>query len=164
MRKLLETLYRQHRQGLYTLALSITRRAPAAEDAVQEAFTRLCRRTVPPEGDAVAYVFAAVRNAALDQVRRGPREQSAEESIFDTLAAAAGGSPDEAAMAAERDRVLRRAIDGLPEEQREVVVMRLFGALTFEQVAQVFGEPLSTVASRYRRALEQLRKEVESKV
>jgi RNA polymerase sigma-70 factor, ECF subfamily len=164
VRALLESLYREHRQGLYTLALSITRSAPTAEDAVQAAFARLCRRSVPPEGDAVAYVFAAVRNAALDQVRRGPRESPAGDSVFANQRSRPADGPHDAALARERDGLIRAAIEALPEEQRETVVLRLYGGLTFEQVAQTLGEPLSTVASRYRRALEQVRKEVESRV
>src|SRR3954452_9099285 len=71
----LEDIYARHRQGLFTLALSITRCAARAEDAVHDAFVRLCRRrsvAAPLEGtgaasqpDAVAYVFASVRNAAV---------------------------------------------------------------------------------------------------
>src|SRR4051795_7972904 len=71
----LEDIYARHRQGLFTLALSITRCAARAEDAVHDAFVRLCRRrsvSAPVNGtgtasqpDPVAYVFASVRNAAV---------------------------------------------------------------------------------------------------
>ena len=163
MRALLESLYREHRQGFYSLALSIVRDPQAAEDAVHEAFARLCRRVVPPEGDAVAYIFAAVRNAAIDLTRRDSRPAATHESIFDERTSK-DGSPDGAAMVNERDRLLRQAVDELPDAQRQAVVMRLYAGLTFEQMAQAIGEPLSTVSTRYRRALDRLREVLEMKV
>ena len=66
----LEDIYRDHRRGLFGLALSVVREAATAEDAVHEAFARLARQKGPPDGDATAYVYKAVRNAAIDQARR----------------------------------------------------------------------------------------------
>ena len=61
--------------------------------------------------------------------------------------------PASNALEAERQRHVRRAVETLPTRQRQVVVLRLHSGLTFQQIAEVFGEPLQTVASRYRRAL-----------
>ena len=74
MRQDLERVYRTHRQGLFTLALAITRDADAAEDAVQSAFERMVRSPGAPPADLAAYAFAAVRNAARvhSARRRGP--------------------------------------------------------------------------------------------
>jgi RNA polymerase sigma-70 factor (ECF subfamily) len=157
-------VYEQYRQGLYTLALAITRSPAEAEDAVQEAFARLWgSRARPADGSLVAYVFAAVRNAALDQVRRRGRLASHERSDpFDDRMAAVSifnGTPEDPAakaIDAERHRLIRQAVDELPEAEREAVVMKVYGGLTFEEIARIRGEPLPTVASRYRRALEKL--------
>lgn len=146
-------MYETHRQGLFTLALAITRCPALAEDAIQEAFLRLWRTGARPDGDPVPYVFAAVRNAAVDQVRKSAAAgRPVPESIF-------GGEardPSVSAATAEEHRAVREAVDALPDAQREVVVMKTYGGLTFEQIAQTTGEPLQTVASRYRRALERL--------
>lgn len=155
MRQALEQVYWQHRQGLFTLALAITRRPERAEDAVQDAFARLfASRARPDGGDLVPYVFASVRNAAIDQVRRqDPAVQVTQTiSVFNGLPA----DPASDAVTAEEHRALREALDALPAEQREAVVMKVYGGLTFDQVARALGEPLQTVASRYRRALERL--------
>lgn len=162
MRQALEGIYREHRQGLFTLALSVTRSAHQAEDAVQVAFERLWRVAAPIAGDRVAYVYAAVRNAAIDLVRRGQSRQQAEsaasaESIYN----GATRHPAGEAMATEAAAVLRRAVDGLPDEQRQAVVLRIYGGLSFEQMAQTLDEPMGTVASRYRRAIEALRAQTE---
>src|SRR4051812_12179939 len=127
----LEDIYARHRQGLFTLALSITRCAARAEDAVHDAFVRLCRRrsvSAPVNGtgtasqpDPVAYVFASVRNAAVDLVRRAPPEQGRPASIF---AGASHAAADAGALDAERRNWVAGAIDGLPPEQREAVILR----------------------------------------
>jgi len=161
VRPALEGIYREHRQGLYTLALAITRRADRAEDAVQEAFARLWRSGARPAGDAVAYVFAAVRNAAVDQGRRAAAETAVDPaSIFNGLPA----DPAQAVLDAERHARVRDAVETLPQAEREAVVLRVYGGLTFEQMAEALGEPLATVASRYRRATERLERRLRREV
>jgi RNA polymerase sigma-70 factor (ECF subfamily) len=154
VKRALERIYRRHRQGLFTLALTVTRSPAAAEDAVQEAFARLWRLKKRPAGDPVAYVFAAVRNAATDQLRRR-REPPADAaaSIFNGSVT----SPEAAALEAERQRLLAEAVEALPEAQREAIVLRVYADLSFAQMAEALGEPLPTVAGRYRRGLERLR-------
>lgn len=65
---MLNLVYKEYRQQLFTCAMAITRCPDRAEDAVQEAFYRLFRLNVRPR-NLKAYVFRTVRNAALDQVR-----------------------------------------------------------------------------------------------
>lgn len=160
----LERIYREHRQGLFTLAMSITRQAQPAEDAVQEAFARLCRRDRLTEGDAAAYVFATVRNMALDWVRNPQRHRTGNDTVFAITQAPHAEAADQRVIADERDKLIREAVDGLPDEQREVLVMKLYAGLTFEQIAEALDEPLSTVSSRYQRTLEKLRTKIEALV
>ena len=159
MRASLEKIYRRHRQGLYTLALSITRRPSEAEDTVQEAFARLWKSGACPQGDVVAYVFAAVRNVAVEHARHQGARLTGQDllvSIYDGRAI----DPASAAMAGELNRTARQAMDSLPDDQREVVVMRIHGGLKFVQIAEAIGCPFGTVVSRYRRALERLRVQI----
>jgi RNA polymerase sigma-70 factor (ECF subfamily) len=170
----LEDIYARHRQGLFTLALSITRCAARAEDAVHDAFVRLCRRRsasaasaasavsagtdIAPGADPVAYVFASVRNAAVDLVRRAPPDQGRAASIFaGAWSSHADAGADAGALDAERRGWVARAIDALPPEQREAIVLRVYAGLSFAQIAEAVDAPLQTVASRYRRGLERLR-------
>jgi RNA polymerase sigma-70 factor (ECF subfamily) len=155
VRQRLERIYRDHRQGLFTLALSITRRPEAAEDAVHDAFVRLWNSPVAPQGDPVAYVFACVRNAALDWRRRRPEPVELRASIFEDR----GADPSVATADQEEAARLRGAVEGLPDDQREAVVLRLYAGLTFQKIADVLGQPLPTVASRYRRALERIKQQ-----
>jgi RNA polymerase sigma-70 factor (ECF subfamily) len=94
-------------------------------------------------------------------MRRAARRRLESVSIFDGLPDTAGpDDPESAAISAEQHALLRRAIDALPQAEREAVVMRIYGGLKFEQIAETLNEPLPTVASRYRRALETLSQRV----
>ncbi len=154
----LGAIYREHRQGLFSTALAITRSVRQAEDAVHLAFERLLDRKARPTGDPVAYVFAAVRNAAIDQRRAAGRQRR----LLDEHDSLCNGQnhplpPPDQAIHREQCRRLAEAVDQLPAAQRQVVVMRSFAGLSFAQIAEVTGQPLPTVASRYRRALSSLR-------
>ena len=158
MKETLERIYWDHRQGLYTLALAITRRPERAEDAVQDAFARLWTSGVRLTGDPVPYVFAAVRNAAVDQMRRknAAARKLERVSIYDCLPA----DPAAQAVSTEAHHLVRDAIDALPGAEREALVMKTYAGLTFDQIARALGEPLQTVASRYRRALARLARQL----
>lgn len=159
----LADIYERYRRGLFALALSITRCPARAEDAVHEAFARLCRRIGEPTKDHVAYVFSAVRNAAVDQVRRLSLETESRldaAAMFDLNPA----DPRQQMLEAERAASVARALAGLADEQREIIVLRIYGGLRFQQIAEVVDLPLATVTTRYRRALERLKVRLESVV
>ena len=161
LRTELEQLYRKHRQSLFSLALTVTGCSSMAEDAVQEAFARLCQKSELPEGSLASYVFAAVRNAAIDCRRRQQHQRSITESIF-----ASGGSDlhlsDSSTTANQNDEteLLKSAIDQLDELSRQIVVMKIFSELTFEEIAGVLELPSATAATRYRRAIMKLEEEL----
>jgi RNA polymerase sigma-70 factor (ECF subfamily) len=141
---------------LFTCALAITRSAARAEDAVHDAFCEVLRRARRPD-DLKAYVFRAVRNAALDQVRRrGPGGAPLPDSIFDP-----GRPPAESAEDAEFARRVAETLLSLSDDEREAVVQHLYGELTFREIASIRGAPLGTVTSWYRRGLEKLRSRLE---
>ena len=156
MPELLRVLYLNHRQGLFSLALSITGSRQQAEDAVHEAFAKMAGRKLP-EGDPVPYVFKVVRNAAIDMQRSRRRDQQVSTSLFN------GYSPQPKEMdpqfhllTKERDQILRKAIENLREDEREAIVLKGLAGLTFEQAGEAAGIPAKTVATRYRRALQKL--------
>ena len=161
MRAELEQVYRQHRQALFSLSLTITGCAGLAEDAVHEAFVRLCGMQEPPSGRLTAYVFAAVRNAAVDCCRRAKRERTVAETLFADAGTSGKSAADEAKD--ELAARLRREIELLDESVREIMVMKIFGELTFDEIGSVLNTPAATVATRYRRTLmtleERLRRE-----
>ncbi len=141
-------LYDQHGAALVAYARGFVPDAAAAEDVVHHVFLRLLSADLTMPEAPVAYVYRAVRNAALNTRRSTSRltELDRQSSVFRH-----SGGNQEAALA------LEKALAELPEEQREVVVMRMWGGLTLEEIGAAVDVPLNTVASRYRYALEKLR-------
>lgn len=141
-------LYDRHGPALLAYVCSFVSDTAAGEDVVHQVFLRLLQRdTVVPDVPA-AYLYRAVRNAALNARRDGHRDVPLEtQSIW--LEHRDGNR--EASLA------LQAALHELPEEQREVVVMRIWSGMTLEEVSAATGASLNTVASRYRYALGKLR-------
>src|SRR5450432_939922 len=131
-------------------------RAPAdAEDVVQEAFVRCWRHRSGQIAENQSLYFAAVRSAALDARRREERRRRRE--------IAALPASDATPFACEmEDRELADTVQAallkLPVEQREVLVLRIWGELTFPEIADVMDVAVDTAASRHRYALAALRK------
>ncbi|MEZ6061958.1 MAG: sigma-70 family RNA polymerase sigma factor [Planctomycetaceae bacterium] len=159
---MLEQIYSSHRQGLFSLALSITGCRQQAEDAIHSAFERLCRSTASPNGEPVNYVFAAVRNAARDAVQADRRVSKLRESIFNSHfdCPAAETAPADGLLTEERDQILRSAVENLDDDDREVVVLKVFAELTFDAIGAILNQPAKTLASRYRRALKKLEEQL----
>lgn len=152
----LAELYLQQRRQLFACALAVTRCPERAEDAIHDAFCRLAARPVEAE-NLRAYVFRAVRNAAIDQFRRqGAPLAELDETIFDP-------GPDPAALASESEFKGRvaAALGRLSPDERETIVQRLWGELTFREIAELRAAPLGTVATWWRRGLARLREILE---
>lgn len=126
-----------------------------AEDAVQAGFVKFWRsRPVPRETD-LPLLFTAVRSAALDLAKSRRRRTGREQRAADDVATAWWDGDSLADR--ERAEAVTRAIASLPLEQREVVVLRIWGGLTFAEAARTLDENINTVAARYRTALTKLR-------
>ena len=141
-------LYQKHGDALAAYACCCGLDFAAAEDAVQQVFLKLLRRDTPTPRMPVAYLYRAVRNASLN-LRRNRR--------FET-------DPVEPEKWFVRDRgapeeilALQTALRELPEEQREVVFLRVWSGLTLQEIADATNVPMNTMASRYRYALQKLR-------
>lgn len=155
----LESIYSNHRQALFSLALTITGCPSLAEDAIHQAFIRLGKQNLKRPRDLVSYVFQSVRNSAIDQSRARRQQHSLKETIFNGFVPPPANSLDDPplnVLTRERDQVLRQAIDELPDITREAVILKTFSELTFEQIGVVLGMPTKTVATRYHRALKTL--------
>jgi RNA polymerase sigma-70 factor (ECF subfamily) len=136
-----------------------TRSLADAEDVVQEAFVRFWRHQRGLPGDPMALLVTSARRAAFDLARRESRRAAREERAadgdgFETPAFETSLDGDDRRVAIEA--ALRR----LPDEQREVLVLKIWGELTFEQIAAQLDLPPNTAASRYRYALAALRKQL----
>jgi RNA polymerase sigma-70 factor (ECF subfamily) len=138
--------YERHGAALIAYACGFGLDWARAEDAVHAVFHRLLRESAARLQNPAGYLYRAVRNAALNAGRDSARETVVEESCFVHRC-----GDREAALA------LQRALGELPEEQREVVIMRIWSGMTLEEIATAADVPLNTIASRYRYALGKLR-------
>ena len=127
-----------------------------AEDVGQEAFIRYWRVGRHRADDPRAYLFASVKRAALD-ARRGQIRRELRESKASRRASTTESAFESSLERDERRAGLESALALLPEAQREVLVLKVWGGLTFPQIAVVCGAPANTAASRYRYALDALR-------
>lgn len=146
----LRVLYVGNRQELYTYAVSITGNRETAEDAIHGVFERLLRGSTPPT-DLRACVFRSVRNAAFDTWRRAKVRT---DSIFAAAREREIVQPESQPTAHPDDFV--SLLQRLEEDERETIVLKLYGGLTFREIAEMRGTALPTVASWYRRGLERL--------
>jgi RNA polymerase sigma-70 factor (ECF subfamily) len=144
--EVLGRLYRQHAPALRLYA----RQWPGGEDAVHDAFVKLAQQSPAPE-QVLPWLYRVVRNEALTAQRSAARRRRRE----------GAASAPEAWFAAADDwldaRDAARRLAELPLELREVIVARLWGGLTFEDVAQLVGCSLPTAHRRYQAGLAELR-------
>jgi RNA polymerase sigma-70 factor (ECF subfamily) len=148
-----------HGPKLLLCARQWTRSIADAEDAVQEAFVRFWRGQRKLSGEPFPLVLTSIRRAAVDLARRNLRRTRRELRALD---AAEGDEPlfEPLADGDERRRAIETALKRLPDEQREVLVLKIWGELTFADIAVQLGIPPNTAASRYRYALTTLRHEL----
>lgn len=146
-----------HRHGarLFLCARQWTRSASDAEDVVQEAFLRFWRNQRTLGGDPMGLVLTSIRRAAYDLARRDYRRERRQEAAGDP---ADNGWFEPLAEDDDLRQAVEVALVRLPPEQREVLVMKIWGERTFEQIAAQLAISPHTAASRYRYALGALRK------
>jgi RNA polymerase sigma-70 factor (ECF subfamily) len=126
-----------------------------AEDIVQDAFVRFWRRNRDIGNRAL--LFATVRSVALDLIRRDSRRARREAQV---VSESNQSVEPQFEFEDESQRELAAAVNRLPREQREVVVMKIWNDLTFAAIAEVLEISQNTAASRYRYALAALKKDL----
>lgn len=153
-------LLNRYGDRLYLFARQWSRDTSEAEDFVQEGFVRFWKangRQNLPEATVLAYLFTAVRRTALDRLRSDHRREARE--TFVSLESEPVEPLFEWNMDQQFDlQQLESAIARLAPEQREVLVLKIWGELTFQAIATVTDTSIGTVTSRYRYALTALRK------
>ena len=170
-----EALMRTVETPMYRLALSMTRQREDAEDATQEALVKLWR-TLPDyrfECSILPYALQIVRNTVLDLLRR---KRARGETVSLTVESEDGETvemdvvdPDESTDPArayaseERIREVRRALDALPIELREILTLRAIEGMSYGQIGEVLCLEEGTVKSRLSRARKKLEEILKSR-
>ena len=142
-----------HLDDAYTLARYLVRDQHDAQDVVQEAALRAVRYFGGYSGgDARSWLLAIVRNCAMTLLarRRGDARMTPFDDATEEITTAVAA--DEAAIAASDRSRIERALDALPVEFREVLVLRELEDLSYREISDVVGVPIGTVMSRLARA------------
>ncbi len=149
----LEALYIQTERAVYALALSILRDPEEAQDVTQEVYlkVRAAAHLYMPQGKPLAWLFTITKNLCRDIQRgRGRVEQEPEGMEQDARFSYVSDPTDRL--------VLEAALKTLGTEERQVVLLHAVSGLKHREIAQDLGLPLSTVLSRYNRALKKLKR------
>jgi RNA polymerase sigma-70 factor (ECF subfamily) len=172
----LEVLMERYASRVYRLAHGITRNEADAEEVVQDVFLTIFRKAYTFEGRAAlgSWIYRVTTNAALIKRRgRHPEREVPLDSHLPTflsdghragnrdfLLADWSQMPDSELLSQETRTILTRAIDGLPDHYRAVLVLRDIEGLSSEETAEVVGESVAAVKSRLHRARMVLREEL----
>ncbi len=149
-------LYDRFSGVLYRYALMILADPAGAADAVQQVFVALLGGAGSAMDDEERYLRGAVRNACYSTLRqRRPNVLSASDAPL-LEAVADRERPDRS----DERIAIEQAMRALPAEQREVIHLKVFEGWTFQEIANVSGESINTVASRYRYAIDKMREQL----
>ncbi len=162
-------LVRRHQTGLYNFALRQLRIPSVAEDVVQEAFVRVVQNALEFKHEArfSTWAYTITRNLCIDQLRK--RALRKHPSLDESKRGEEGDGPTLGEQTADSRANVERQVTGmelkeriaaaveeLPDDQREVFLLRELSNLPFKEIAEITGVPENTVKSRMRYALERL--------
>jgi RNA polymerase sigma-70 factor (ECF subfamily) len=159
----LETLYDRYSSVVYRMALRMLKNRELAEEVVQEVFWRVWRRSASfdiERGRVAQWLFGIAHNLCIDELRRmraRPTQvyEDVDHPVIQQLADDQIDVP-EAAWAFEQRRVIRDALEHLPDTQREAVELAYFGGLSHQEIATKLNRPLGTIKTRVRLGLQKL--------
>jgi RNA polymerase sigma-70 factor (ECF subfamily) len=150
-------IYGKYKDYLLTLAKGLLGEQAEAEDVVHDVFVSFARsvRHFRLTGSLKGYLATCVSNLARDKIRKKIRQADCPNSAYSTRYDE--DNPEQNVTEEEQLMQLRRALNQIPYEQREVVMLHLKGGLKFREIATVQGVSLSTTHGRYRYGLDKLR-------
>ena len=164
---------KRHKKSIFNFVLRQVRGQPTAEDLVQDVFVKIVNNAAEFKHEArfTTWAYTIARNVCIDHLRKmslrkhpsldqptreggdGDEGPSLGERIADERP---GAAVDRVAMGAEMGERITRAVEALPDEQREVFLLREVAHVPFKEIAIITGVPENTVKSRMRYALERL--------
>ena len=167
----LETLVKRHKDRIYTFIISKVRNQALAEDIFQDAFFKVIKSLQKgkynEEGKFLPWVMRIAHNLVIDHFRKARRmpivgklKSDDDFDIFDVISNGEQTS-EYNMMEGEQHEQLRKMVQELPEEQRQVLVMRHYEELSFKEIAEKTGVSINTALGRMRYALINLRKIME---
>jgi RNA polymerase sigma-70 factor, ECF subfamily len=160
----LEELYNRYARAVYSFAVRIVGDGLVAEEILQEAFTRAWQQAGRFElarGSFASWLLSITHNLAIDELRKRQRrpQRASSVDITDVLRGEVDTTADveEAAEMSELRVRIRAAMDQLPKPQQRVIELAYFEGLTQREISAALNEPLGTVKTRMRLAMQKLK-------
>lgn len=169
--KAFDALLNRHKQRLFSYIYQLVRDSDLADDIFQETFvkaiTTIRQGRYNDLGKFSAWLYRIARNLAVDSFRADKNEGtlSTDDGNFDILnrRELAQETVEDAMVDLQIEEDLRRLVERLPENQREVVTMRYYRDLSFKEIAEITGVSINTALGRMRYALLNLRRMAKEK-
>lgn len=168
--KALEFLIRRHKEKVYTSILFLVKDRHLAEDLFQDAFIKIIDTirsgSYTEEGKFLSFAIRVAHNICVDHFRKVKRVQiihAGDNSEFFEAFYSSESAADENMIQLQTSDRVKKLLDMLPEDQREVIVLRHFANLSFKEIAQIMNCGISTALGRMRYALTNLRVILEEK-
>jgi RNA polymerase sigma-70 factor (ECF subfamily) len=160
----LEQLYERHSRAVFSLALKLLAEREAAEEIVQETFLKLWQRPdaySPERGRLIAWLLGVAHHRAVDRLRRRRLEHryGASQQVLEPVVNER--DPVDDVLRSLRGEAVARALRELPTAQRIAVELAYLRGMTQVEIAAALGEPLGTIKTRLRLALQKLRGSLE---
>lgn len=156
----LADLYDQYSTLVFSLVMRIIKEPSEAEDLLQEIFLQVWEKASTfdsRKGNLYAWIVTLARNRTIDRIRRNrgarTRQQKLSEERMATLPNTSGETPLEAVVGFERAQLVRDALEQIPEEQREVLLLAYFSGFSQSEIATHLTLPLGTVKTRTRQGM-----------
>jgi RNA polymerase sigma-70 factor (ECF subfamily) len=158
-------IYRRYGGAVWGVARRVCRNAELAEEVAQTVFTELWSRPErfdPSRGSLRPWLMAQAHSRAVDVVRseEARRRRQERDAQLSPLEPSTEVEVEVHAAALASD--VRRAVDGLPDDERDAILLAYFGGHTYSETAALLGTPEGTVKSRIRRGLQNLRRTLEA--
>lgn len=152
-------LYETTKTAVYSFALSIVKNAHDAQDIMQETYLKIHANAIGyfSQGKPMAWIFTIVRNLCLMHLRKS-RKSDVE---FDE--AIGCESPVDFTQNVDDNELISMMMTALSEEERSIVIMHVVSGMKHREISEILEIPLSTVLSKYNRALHKMKKHFDAR-
>lgn len=164
----LEILIKRHQRNVYTAIYLLVKNRSLTEDIFQETFIKIVNTLrsdkYNEEGKFAPWAARVARNLTIDYIRKMKRDVTITDSegnnVFNYISIAEESNEDKI-IRSQSEHNIRQLVKRLPEEQRQVLIMRQWGNMSFQEIADSTGVSINTALGRMRYALNNLRKMME---
>ena len=161
----LEMLINRHKERIFTTIILIVKDSYIAEDLFQETFIKIIKaKKYNEEGKFLPWAIRIARNMAIDYFRKMKRMPTVTDSSGDDVFRKIKISTEnieQQIIRTEEENKIRVLIDKLPAEQRQVLILRHYGDLSFKEIAEMTNVSINTALGRMRYALNNMRRMIE---